>query len=55
MSILYDLEDCGKKFYSEIIIDMINLFILDIINLDKFNSLIIDFDKLLMIKLKSSK
>jgi len=54
VSIQHEFEDRGKNSHSETT-DMTNSSTLDFTNLDKSNSLITDFDKLSMIKLKSGK
>ena len=54
-SIQHDFEDRGKKSHSETTTDMTNSSTVDCTNLDKSNSLITDFDKLSMTKLKSCK
>ena len=53
-SIQHDFEDRGKNSLRETT-DLSNSSTLDFTNLDKSNSLITDFDKLSMIKLKSGK
>ena len=53
-SIQREFEDSGKNSHSETT-DLTNSPTLDFTNLDKSNSLITDFDKLSMIKLKSGK